>query len=127
MSRLRPIGPPWLPVGEHEMTSVRLWDALVMSSNRVAAHLLQNVGVRRTVDLVHRFGVTSEMPSVPSLALGTGEVSVFELASAYTVFANGGIWRTPTLNPRVVDRHGRELHRAPARDNRAPPSCTGLI
>ena len=109
---------PWLPTGEHEITSVRLRDALVMSSNRAAAHLLQDVGVRRTVDLVHRFGVTSELPSVPSLALGTGEMSLFELTSAYTVFANRGIWRTPTLIRRVVDRQGRELHRASA-DQRA--------
>jgi membrane carboxypeptidase/penicillin-binding protein len=48
----------------------------------------------------------------------TGEMSLFELTSAYTVFANRGNWRTPTPIRRVVDRHGRELYRAPA-DERA--------
>ena len=53
---------PWLPSGEHELPSIRLRDALVLSSNRAAAHLLQDVGVQRTLDLVSRFGITSPMP-----------------------------------------------------------------
>ena len=104
---------PWLPGGEHEMASVRLRDALVVSSNRAAAHLLQDVGVNRTLDLVQRFGISSPMPHVPSLALGTGEVTLFELTSAYSVFANRGLWRTPTMIRRVEDRFGREIYRTP--------------
>ena len=104
---------PWLPGGDHELPSVRLRDALVVSSNRAAAHLLQEVGVRRTLDLVQRFGVSSPMPDVPSVALGTGEMSLFELTSAYGVFANRGVWRMPTTIRRVVDRYGREVYRAP--------------
>ena len=103
---------PWLPGGEHELTSVRLRDALVVSSNRAAVHLLQDVGVHRAIDFVHRFGVTSAMPAVPTLALGTGEMSLFELTSAYTVFANRGYWREPTMIRRVLDRYGREIYRA---------------
>jgi penicillin-binding protein 1A len=103
---------PWLPGGEHETTAVRLREALVVSSNRAAAHLMRDVGIARTVDLVHRFGVRSEMPRVPSLALGTGEMSLFELTSAYSVFANRGVWREPTLIRKVVDRHGKEIYRA---------------
>ena len=104
---------PWLPRGEHETDSVRLRDALVVSSNRAAAHLLQEVGVNRTRHLVERFGVSSLMPNVPSLALGTGELTLFELTSAYGVFANRGVWREPTFIVRVLDRHGREIYSAP--------------
>jgi penicillin-binding protein 1A len=104
---------PWLPGGDHEVESVALRDALVLSSNRAAAHLLQQVGVRRTIDLVSRFGITSPMPAVPSLALGTGEVSLYELTSAYGVFANRGVWKTPTTIRQVIDRYGREIYRAP--------------
>jgi penicillin-binding protein 1A len=104
---------PWLPGGDHEVDAVRLRDALVVSSNRAAAHLLQQVGVRRTIDLVSRFGINSPMPAVPSLALGTGEVSLFELTSAYGVFANRGVWRMPTTIRMIVDRYGREIYRAP--------------
>jgi 1A family penicillin-binding protein len=104
---------PWLPGGDsEEVTSVRLRDALVRSSNRAAAHLLQQVGVRRTLELVERFGIRSPMPEVPSVALGTGEVSLFELTAAYAVFANHGVSRPPTLIRRVVDRDGREIYRS---------------
>jgi len=104
---------PWLPSGEHELSSVRLRDALVTSSNRAAAHLFQEVGIDRTLDLVSRFGINSPLPAMPSLALGTGEVSLFELTSAYGVFANRGVWKLPTTIRLVVDRYGRELYRAP--------------
>jgi penicillin-binding protein 1A len=118
---------PWLPGGEHEMASVRLRDALVLSSNRAAAHLLKDVGIRRTVDLVHRFGVTSEMPNVPSLALGTGEMSLLELTSAYSVFANRGMWRQPTLIRRVLDRYGREIYRAPTTERPVISEATAYL
>jgi penicillin-binding protein 1A len=118
---------PWLPAGEHESSSVRLRDALVLSSNRAAAHLLKQVGITRTVDLVHRFGVTSELPNVPSLALGTGEMSLFELTSAYSVFANRGLWRQPTLIRRVLDRYGREIYRAPNRERPVISEATAYL
>jgi 1A family penicillin-binding protein len=118
---------PWLPRGEHETSSVRLRDALVVSSNRAAAHLLQEVGVSRTLDLVQRFGVSSQMPNVPSLALGTGELTVLELTSAYGVFANRGVWREPTMIRVVVDRYGREIYRAPETERQVISEATAFL
>jgi 1A family penicillin-binding protein len=118
---------PWLPRGEHETESVRLREALVASSNRAAAHLLQEVGVNRTRSLVERFGVSSQMPNVPSLALGTGELTLFELTSAYGVFANRGVWREPTLIMRVLDRHGQEIYRAPATERVVVSEATAFL
>jgi penicillin-binding protein 1A len=118
---------PWLPGGDHEVSSVRLREGLVLSSNRAAAHLLQQVGVRRTMDLVSRFGINSPMPNVPSLALGTGEMSLFELTSAYGVFANRGIWRMPTTIRRVVDRYGREIYRAPDTERAVISEATAYL
>jgi penicillin-binding protein 1A len=118
---------PWLPGGEHETASLRLRDALVHSSNRAAAHLLKDVGLVRTVDLVQRFGITSAMPAVPSLALGTGEMTLFELTSAYSVFANRGVWRQPTMIRRVVDRYGREIYRAPHVERPVVSEATAYI
>jgi 1A family penicillin-binding protein len=104
---------PWLPGGEHESSSTNLRTALALSSNRAAAHLMQDIGINRTLDLVQRAGITSPLPAVPSLALGSGEVSLFELTSAYGVFANRGVWRQPTMIRRVIDRDGREIYRTP--------------
>jgi 1A family penicillin-binding protein len=118
---------PWLPGGEHETSSARLRDALVLSSNRAAAHLLEDVGIHRTVDLVRRFGISSTMPAVPSLALGTGEVSLLELTAAYGVFANRGVWRQPTLIRQVFDRHGKEIYRAPRAERPVISEATAYL
>ncbi len=93
-------------------SSVRLRDALALSSNRAAAHLLQDVGIRRTLDLVSRFGITSPMPMVPSVALGTGEMTLLELTAAYGVFANRGVLKAPVGDsPRRRSRRPRHLSR----------------
>jgi 1A family penicillin-binding protein len=115
---------PWLPHDHHDTSTLRLRDALVQSSNRAAAHLLQQVGVYSTLNLVERFGIRSALPAVPSLALGTGEVSLFELTSAYGVFANHGVWREPTTIRRVEDRHGRVLYRAAGVERRVISEAT---
>ena len=87
----------YLPGGEHEIESTTLRSALVHSSNRAAVHLLQRVGLGATIDLANRVGL-EEMPAVPSLALGTGEVSLLNLTSAYTAFANGGVLQPPVID-----------------------------
>ena len=100
----------YLPAGEHEVESTTLRAALVHSSNRAAVHLLQRVGLGPTIDLAKRVGLDS-LPAVPSLALGTGEVSLLSLTSAYTAFANGGVLQPPVFVRRVEDSHGRVLYR----------------
>lgn len=118
---------PWLPAGEHEESAVRLRDALALSSNRAAAHLLQDVGIRRTLDLVSRFGITSPMPMVPSVALGTGEMTLLELTAAYGVFANRGVLKTPVVIRRVEDRDGHDLYRAPASERAVISDATAYM
>ncbi len=118
---------PWLPEGEHEEPSTTLRTALALSSNRAAAHLLQEVGIHRTLDLVQRFGIASPLPAVPALALGTGEVSLYELTSAYGVFANRGVWQTPTMIRRVVDRYGREIYSEPGTERRVISEGTAYM
>jgi 1A family penicillin-binding protein len=118
---------PWLPNGEHEMTATTLRTGLALSSNRAAAHLMQDVGINRTIDLVQRLGIHSPMPAVPALALGTGELSLYELTSAYGVFANRGIWKEPTMIRRVIDRYGREVYSAPENERRALSESTAYM
>ena len=114
-------GRMWLPVGEHEASQYTLRRALKVSSNRAAAQLLQQVGVGTAVDYAHRLGIDSELPSVPSLALGTGEVTLLELTAAYSVFANQGLLAAPRLVSRVEDAEGRAS--GPRRSRRPAPSA----
>jgi 1A family penicillin-binding protein len=102
----------WLPSGEHEAASYTLRRALTVSSNRAAVRLMQLVGISTTQSYARRLGITSPMPSVPSLALGTAEVSLVDLTSAYSAFANGGIIAPHTLITRIEDRNGQPIWRS---------------
>ena len=116
----------YLPGGEHEVESTTLRSALVHSSNRAAVHLLQRVGLGATIDLAHRVGL-DELPAVPSLALGTGEVSLLNLTSAYTAFANGGVLQTPVVVRRIEDSEGRVLYRAEGVGRRVLSESTAFL
>ena len=116
----------YLPGGEHEADSTTLRSALVHSSNRAAVHLLQRVGLRATIDLANRVGLDS-MPAVPSLALGTGEVSLLNLTSAYTAFANGGVLQPPVLVLRIDDADGHVLYRGDSVGRRVLSESTAYL
>jgi 1A family penicillin-binding protein len=96
----------WLPSGEHEATNYTLRQALTVSSNRAAARVMQLVGIATTQTYARRLGISSPLPAVPSLALGTGEVTLLDLTSAYGAFANNGIIAPHTLITRIEDRTG---------------------
>lgn len=120
-------GESWLPVGEHENSEYTLRKALKVSSNRAAAQLLQRVGVRTAVEYAHRLGIASDLPMVPSLALGTGEVTLLELTSAYGVFANQGLLATPRFVTRVEDCDGTVIWSAPIETSRAISQTTAFL
>jgi penicillin-binding protein 1A len=75
------------PGNEGEMT---LTQALAKSVNTIAVQLCLKLGPESVVQSARRMGITSDLAAVPSLALGTSEVTLAELVSAYAPFANGG-------------------------------------
>jgi penicillin-binding protein 1A len=102
----------WMPEDEHlDTPELTLRSALRTSSNRAAARLLQEVGIPKTVAVAKQLGVAS-VPSVPSLALGSGEVTLLELTGAYATFAADGIYHTPRLIRRVEDADGKVIYDA---------------
>jgi penicillin-binding protein 1A len=99
----------WTPEDDHsEADSMSLRAALRTSSNRAAVRLLEQVGIGRTVQYAKTLGV-GNVPSVPSLALGSGEVTLQALTAAYSAFANRGRVPRPFLIRRVEDKDGRVL------------------
>jgi penicillin-binding protein 1A len=101
------VGGPWLPDDGHgSAESYTLRRALTVSSNRAAAQLMQTIGVASTIDYARRLGINSSLAAVPSLAIGTGEVTLVELTSAYAAFANNGMAVPPVFVRRVVDGSG---------------------
>ncbi len=109
----------WLPGGGHEEPEATLRTALKLSSNRAAAQLLQQIGIGAAVYYAQRLGIESQLPMVPSLALGTGEVTLLELTAAYTAFANRGSVAAPRLITRVDDARGTTIYRAAERHTQA--------
>jgi 1A family penicillin-binding protein len=102
----------WTPEDEHSTApAMTIRTALRTSSNRAAVRMLQNVGISKTVDYAKRLGIGT-LPSVPSLALGSGEVTLMAMTSAYSVFAAEGVRRPPILIRRVEDERGRTLFEA---------------
>jgi penicillin-binding protein 1A len=79
------------------------------SSNRAAVRLLQEVGIPKTVEYAKTMGV-GDVPSVPSLALGSGEVTLQQMTAAYAAFANHGLVPAATLIRRVEDLEGHGLY-----------------
>ncbi len=84
-------------------------DALRVSSNVVYAQLMLQVGAPQVVDLAARLGVTAQLPSVNALVLGSGEVSVLDMASAYSTIAERGIHLEPVLIQRIENANGEVI------------------
>ncbi len=117
----------WLPDGDHELDEYTLRRALKVSSNRASAQLLQQVGLTTTVHYAERLGITSPLPMVPSLALGTGEVTLLELTAAYSAFASDGSVVTPRLITRVDDAAGTAIWHAEVRRRQAIRPTTAYL
>lgn len=83
-----------------------LKNALANSVNTVSARLMDKVGPRPVINLVRKMGITSRIPAVPSIALGTPDISLFEMVGAYGTFANKGIYVKPVMVSRIEDKNG---------------------
>ncbi|NGX83148.1 PBP1A family penicillin-binding protein [Aequorivita sp. KMM 9714] len=90
---------------------VSLKYALANSINTITARLIDRVGPEPVIDLVKKMGAnTDNMPAVPSIALGTADLSVYEMVGAYSTFANEGVYIEPILIQRIEDKNGTVLY-----------------
>ncbi len=104
---------PWTPknAGNTYGGMVTLKNALANSINTITARLIDRVGPEPVIDLIKKMGVdTSEIPAVPSIALGTADISVYEMVGAYSTFANEGVYVEPILIQRIEDKNGTVLY-----------------
>ena len=112
--------PAWRP-GDHVADSISalpVRDALTQSSNNAAVRVGQWVGEPTVARLASRLGITTPIPEVPSIFLGSAEIVPAELVAAYAAFGNGGYAVTPRLITRVEDTDGNVLWTAPERRER---------
>ncbi len=83
--------------------------ALSKSVNTVSVKLLEQVGIESTVRLARNMGIEAPLPEVPSIALGTADISLMEMVTAYAVFANGGRRIEPRYLTAITDDEGNVL------------------
>jgi penicillin-binding protein 1A len=84
--------------------------ALAQSINTISVKLLLQAGIDSTIELANRMGISSKLPNVPSMALGTGEVSLYDMVKSYAVFVNQGRTIEPRLIRRIEDADGNLLY-----------------
>ena len=90
---------------------VSLKSALAKSINTVSARLMHRVGPEPVINLINKLGVDTEnIPAVPSIALGTADLSLFEMVSAYSAFANQGVYVAPQMVNTIRDKNGTVLY-----------------
>jgi penicillin-binding protein 1A len=88
-----------------------LRNALANSINTITARLIDRVGPKPVIDLVAKMDVdTDDIPEVPSIALGTPDVTLYEMVGAYSTFANQGVFVKPVLVQRIEDKNGTILY-----------------
>jgi penicillin-binding protein 1A len=108
----QPDGTVWEPVNFeentfHGMTTLRT--ALALSINLVTIRLGLELGAAAVVEEAHRYGISTPVPAVPAMFIGSADVIPLEMVSAYTAFANLGVRSAPIAILRVEDPQGRVL------------------
>jgi penicillin-binding protein 1B len=106
-------GQEWEPANykDEYLGLVTFRRALERSLNSATARIAKEVGVKNIREVAYRLGIRSPLPALPSLALGSVEVTMLEVATAFATLANNGVRTEPLAVKQVVDQKGRVLER----------------
>lgn len=89
--------------------NLTLRDALAHSKNPVAVRLIESVSPKKVIQLARDLGVTEEMPNEYAIALGSSDITIYEMLGAYSSFANYGNYIKPEMVWRIEDANGRVI------------------
>lgn len=113
----------WAPTnanGYFSNDSMPLRAAFARSINSVAVRLGQEMGIKNIIETAHAMGIRSKLDDAPSLALGSSDVNLLELANAYSTVANNGKAHSEAiLVTKILDRDGKEIYVAPTEQKQA--------
>ena len=120
----------WTPTnanGSFSGDSIPLKSAFAKSINSIAVRLGQEVGIRSIIETAQKMGIQSPLDDTPSLALGSSDVNLLELADTYSTIANDGKHHDPVLVTRIVDSKGKEVYVAPDDTEQAVPYKSAFL
>ncbi|TND10439.1 MAG: penicillin-binding protein 1A [Bacteroidetes bacterium] len=107
-----PSGVDWCPDNsdnKHNGEMMTMKRALALSMNYVTTQIMKQFGPEAVIQFVRRIGITSPLDPVPSLCLGSADISLYEMVGANSTFANKGTWIEPTFVTRIEDKNGKVL------------------
>ena len=115
--------------GTFTQNKYNLYQGLLYSKNSITVRIVKELGTVEPVrDLLHNVGIDKferinggryVVPEVPSLALGSVDLSVLEMTGAYTTFANDGVYTKPTFISRIEDKNGKVIYQSSPEKKRA--------
>jgi penicillin-binding protein 1A len=97
---------------KYDLPEMTMFRGLKLSINLVCLNVLKMLGddgIKNVIDLAKKMGVTSKIEPYPSSALGTADISVYEMVGAFSTFANKGVWIKPNYLTRIVDKNGNVI------------------
>ena len=103
---------PWAPKNSSNNYAgfETLKAALANSRNTITARLMNEIGPQPVINLAKSLGIEQSLPAVPSIALGTPDLSIYEMVAAYATFANKGVYTKPVMVTRIEDKNGTLLY-----------------
>lgn len=107
--------------GEYEAEPITLYQGLRESKNTISVYLMKQIGdVTPVRTLASNMGISIEkLPSVPSICLGSADISLYEMTGAYAAFANDGVYIKPTFIKQIEDKNGKLIYRSVQQEERA--------
>lgn len=113
--------------GRFSGDSIPLKSAFARSINSIAVRLGQEMGIKRIIDTAEKMGIKSPLEDEPSLALGSCDVNLLEMANAYSTIADDGKHHEPILVTHIVDRDGRQVYIAPNKTEQVIPYKSAFL
>ena len=113
--------------GRFSGDSIPLKGAFARSINSIAVRLGQEMGIKRIIDTAEKMGIKSPLQDEPSLALGSCDVNLLEMANAYSTIADDGKHHEPILVTHIVDRDGRQVYIAPNKTEQVIPYKSAFL
>lgn len=113
--------------GRFSGDSIPLKGAFARSINSIAVRLGQEMGIKRIIDTAEKMGIKSPLEDEPSLALGSCDVNLLEMANAYSTIADDGKHHEPILVTHIVDRNGRQVYIAPNKTEQVIPYKSAFL
>jgi len=124
-----PEGGTWTPRNSSDYKRgmmLPLSEALAQSLNFISAYLMKQFGPQAVIKLVRSMGVTSDIPAVPSICLGSCDLSLYEQVGAMNCFPNQGVFVEPTFISRICDNSGSTIYEYVPNTNEAMDQITAF-